>query len=1106
MADTSVNQQWSLLVPKLKTDINVRAEQPGRWNAQESRAFGDLASSLDYDAPGQIKSVSSVPTMWARPMTMEMAIHDKDHPIHQQMVSQWQGMLAAIALAEVRGFPLKAQLIDLATLRYEMFANALYQLLPEPANTLYRREGRNPWEEIYIFLWKGKPVGMTTPSTLVCPSEEGNWEGLPWWDGQKGLLKGPQQALNPTERELLWRWLEHLQQNLQQYQGSTKAVNNILGLISEFRASLDVNPNQVQPLNLSSDPQFFGEPLNRGALMLLNKPVKAPPKPSNVRLIGSAEKEGNQPKLIVIDEKIADYWGHPTQTIWVHKDKTLASLNVDDLKSGRIIWDDARWIESKDLFLSELYFIDQQDALPGALLPQQREPIAFQGEKITPLLPLNPILLDYFTPEDLIKKITLEPINDLQGSLVRVILDLPLSGMDDQQPYQNYRLYKDYLLREENAIKYLPVLQVWPNLKTEGWKEYYGFYYDAEYGDETFQIYFPKTAGQPKVFQEGRGSYQLARFEEFPEYLVCQNNYRQQVGLIVLPTPLPLKPTGTWKVGVDFGTSFTNIYVNRNQQVNPLPLDNLHLTVTDSSIQTRLPVLFEHFIPEQFLPRDNPLPLCSVLTIKGSPENNNQMRPILDGRIYVPDVKIFEPENDYFKTDLKWLIKNLKFNQIFLRHLALHISALSAKAMIREINWCFSYPSAFSEEDKLTYHKVWSDVTKELIPKTGITHSCPVPTDVEHFQTESLSIAQYFAGYEGHYFVNATCIDLGGGTSDISVWEDNELRYQCSIQFAGRNIFSELLQMNPPFIEQKLLKEEKKSSVNLSWKKLRGGAFNAKLDVILRNESDKWLQDNRIFMQQDEEFQGLIQLLGLSTAGLYYYMGMLLKILGEEGQYNRQEITPVYIGGNGSRFLHWLSPTGQFSEFLDVNKLLSRMLSKGSGFPDTEETTHLSQNPKHEVSCGLVLGRSPLTGLQKHTDVFPIAGEKYEVRYVKDGETKTDVIDSKARLVLQGDVQSFKIPELTNLKQFVYDYHVALRELNIQSVQPVEWYTEEPPTSNTDKNSQLWRDVRRDLDNTLLSIKGDARHIRQEPPFILELKSLLSVLGKKWANKFAAKK
>lgn len=1106
MADTSVNQQWSLLVPKLKTDIDVRAEQPGRWNAQESRAFGDLASSLDYDAPGQIKSVSSVPTMWARPMTMEMAIHDNDHPIHQQMVSQWQGMLAAIALAEVRGFPLKAQLIDLATLRYEMFANALYQLLPEPANTLYRREGRNPWEEIYIFLWKGKPVGMTTPSTLVCPSEEGNWEGLPWWDGQKGLLKGPQQALNPTERELLWRWLEHLQQNLQQYQGSTKAVNNILGLISEFRASLDVNPNQVQPLNLSSDPQFFGEPLNRGALILLNKPVKAPPKPSNVRLIGSAEKEGNQPKLIVIDEKIADYWGHPTQTIWVHKDKTLASLNVDDLKSGRIIWDDVRWIESKDLFLSELYFIDQQDALPGALLPQQREPIAFQGEKITPLLPLNPILLDYFTPEDLIKKITLEPINDLQGSLVRVILDLPLSGMDDQQPYQNYRLYKDYLLREENAIKYLPVLQVWPNLKAEGWKEYYGFYYDAEYGDETFQIYFPKTAEQPKVFQEGRGSYQLARFEEFPEYIVCQNNYRQQLGLIVLPTPLPIKPTGTWKVGVDFGTSFTNIYINRNQRVNPLSLDNLHLTVTDSSIQTRLPVLFANFIPEQFLPRDNPLPLFSMLTTQGS-SDSNQMRPIFDGRLYVPDViKLVDIQYEWIKTDLKWSIANLQYNQIFLKHLALHITSLAAKAGIQAISWCFSYPSAFSSNDILTFHNVWQRITQELQSKTGMTHSCPPPTEINRFQTESLANAHYFANYEGHFFLNATCIDLGGGTSDISVWENNQLRYQCSIQFAGRDIFSRLIQLNPLFIERKLVKDTDGLGNIAFWQKSRKEAFDTQMDIFLRNMADQWLAERRVFMQEDEEFQGLIQLIGLSTAGLYYYMGMILKILNEEGHYNRQEITPVYIGGNGSRFLHWLSPTGQFSEFLDVNKLLSRMLSKGSGFSDTQETTHLSQNPKHEVSCGLVLEQTSLTGLQENTDVSPIAGEKYEVRYVKDGEEKTDIIDSKARLILQGDVQSFKIPELTNLKQFVYDYHVALRELNIQSVQPVEWYTEESPISNTDKNSQLWRDVIRTLDNTLLSIKGDARNIRQEPPFILELKSLLSVLGKKWANKFAAKK
>lgn len=109
----------NLVLPKLKIDSNVRPpEKHGEWSSLESKsAFQNVATSLDYQASGEIKSVSSVPTMWARPLSIEMALHNKNYPIRREMVAQWQGMLAAIALAEVRRFPITAQLIDLGKLR-----------------------------------------------------------------------------------------------------------------------------------------------------------------------------------------------------------------------------------------------------------------------------------------------------------------------------------------------------------------------------------------------------------------------------------------------------------------------------------------------------------------------------------------------------------------------------------------------------------------------------------------------------------------------------------------------------------------------------------------------------------------------------------------------------------------------------------------------------------------------------------------------------------------------------------------------------------------------------------------------------------------------------
>jgi hypothetical protein len=1078
-----------LILPKLKLDSDVRpADESGKWDLQQAKAFQDVASSLDYKAPGQVKSVSSVPTMWARPLSMEMALHNPYYPIRQDMIQQWQGMLAAIALAEVRGFPIKAQLVCLGSIKdTEPFSHCLYELLPDPVNTLYTLERKHPWEDVYVFLWDDKAVGMSTPSTLVVPSEEGKWSGgnkeLPWWNQTTAKLESPHNHLNNAEKALLWRWLENLRQEVgnkeNKYNGKKQAINTIVGLIDDFRNSLGNYPEQL--LTLSDNPQFFQVPINRGVLTALNKPVKIEAKPSSVRLIKSPEKT-NVPDLLIIDPEIATAWNESPQNIWVYENQTLASLKIEDLKNQKIILDRVRWLQSKDLFLPEFKFVDLEDALPGAFLPPNIQ-INFNGQRVTPLLPLNPILLEYFTPEELIRRIQLTPIQGSEGSLLRVRLDLPLSGANSNNQAQIYCIFKDYQIKEENALPEVPVLEIWPHFRAEGWRSYYAFYYDAEFGDDTFQVSLP-SAREPHLFKDGRGSYQISRLEEFPSYINCQDRDRRTIGLILLRSPEVARLTGNWRVGVDFGTSFTNIYVNKKGLVESLPLESLHLKVTEVQIDTRNPVLFEYFVPESFIPPNKPLPLSSVLTMRGNTNSTQgKEKAIYDGRIYVPDRNRFKPQEDWIETDLKWT--NWVANRLFLQHLGLHISALAAKNNVREVQWCLSYPSAFSNRDRKLYAQNWQNLTKELQAQTGITHLCPEVDELQYFRTESLAIAQYFADREGHNLVSSTCIDMGGGTSDISIWENNQLLHQCSVQLAGRDLFSQFLEIHPNFIQKFDVKSNELQG-------LKAGNFNAKLDVLLRLESQNWLE-KIVFLQDDSEFQGLIRLVAIGTAGLYYYVGTILGVLYQEGKYQRQEITPVYVGGNGSRLLNWLDERGKFDRNSEINQLFSLMLSKGSDFENTDEITRLSQQPKDEVACGLVLSDTKLQGLNRKTKDPLIAGENCELN--------SQLINYSERLEFDGDIKDFRISrELEHLKRFLYEFNLGLKELDMEGIKPMSGFK---PGSGLESSydSQLWRNTLRELDNTLLKIKGDSENIRVEPPFILALKALLKVLGKEWAGK-----
>jgi hypothetical protein len=1128
------------LLPKLKADKDVRTEAAGEWNTQPDKAFKDVAKSLEYSAPGQENRISSVPTMWARPLTIEMVLHDQNHPLHSKIVPQWEGMLAVLALAKIRNFPLTAQLIELGEVRHR-FSDSLFDLRPDYKDrTLYEYPGVHPWQDVYVFLWNKKPVGMSSPSTLIVPSEEGAWDNLPWWNKGKRVLESPldgSNKLNEQEQGLLWLWLKYLSQSLEGHNGNEDATNTIQTLISNFQTKLTQPKEKPADITtvLADEPQFFGVPINRGALIGLNRPVEAASQPSSVRIIPSTNKEGDKLPLLLYDPNMPGVISAKPQNIWIHAGKTLASLSESQLPDYQTRWQgEVEVIEKEDLFLEELSFIDLESALPGALFPDIKDnsPIIFNDKRITPLIPLNPILLDYFTPEDLIRRIRFQPLRG-DGNQVRLTLTLPLTGVqkegDDRQKRSNkklevleYQLFKDYELNEANAlIDQLPVLEIWPNFRAEGWKEYYSFYYDAELADEAFAVDFPDKK-YVHGFKQGQGVYQMAKFDQFPEAIHCLDSNKDIIGLILLKSPQEITLRNKWSVGVDFGTSFSNVYINKNQTPEPLELKNLLVQVTQSNLETRLPSLFEYFIPEDFIPKEKPLPLSSVLTTQGNNERNQTFLPILDGRVYVPDNARFEPEKVWIKTNLKWLPENAPYLKLFIQVLALQVSALAASEGVKTIQWCLSYPSAFSLNDRTEYAGDWEDITTEMSKTTGITHLYPEISS-DYFRTESLAVAQYFADIEGHNLVYTTCIDLGGGTSDISIFADNELVHQCSVQLAGRDIFSQILAMNRPFIEKRLKIDAKK------WKGLEGGAFNAKLDVWLRIESENWLRTERRTLQNEEDLAGLVRITAIGMAGLYYYVGILLKTLYLEEKYKKAVITPVYIGGNGSRFLHWLDSRGAFTKNSEVNQLLSRMLSVGSEFEDTEQVTRLSTRPKDEAACGLVVTGTKLKGMDKKIKDPLIGGEAYTLKLKSEvteknisvkmpGESRLspeealgvwrsqhpeEAVDSKAD---DWDITDFQVTELKELAKFLYQFHKALKELNIQTITPINDFVRSP---ERDRNPKLWDETQRELDNLLLQLKEEAKtakgkqsdKIRWEPSFILGLKALLRVLGKQWAEK-----
>ena len=149
---------------------------------------------------------------------------------------------------------------------------------------------------------------------------------------------------------------------------------------------------------------------------------------------------------------------------------------------------------------------------------------------------------------------------------------------------------------------------------------------------------FPECIKEQRRNNVDGWDYAWSYLKRFPTHIICHDGATdpKTLGLILLEPRLKVGDTnkGKWKVGVDFGTSFTNVYINKNGDVAKLVLQPLHFSVTESDPDNRLLLLVEFFATDVIDILE--LPLSSVLTTRVSSdavENKQitQVQPHFDG-------------------------------------------------------------------------------------------------------------------------------------------------------------------------------------------------------------------------------------------------------------------------------------------------------------------------------------------------------------------------------------------------------------------------------------------------------------------------------------------
>jgi len=1069
----------------------------GDWLIRDQRKLGTIAESLVYEVASS--RVNSLPSPWSRALQFEQAVINERYPTRDDLLDELFGCLATVALWEMVGLKMDAERVALTdhTISPDEavgpFARSLYMSRPSGEKTLYSfADGSNPWEVLHVLKVDDLVIGFTSPATLLCPAVylAQSIPGMKWTAG--GHFSAPTNFLSPQQKQAFADWLSHVRREIliAPDRNSQSMGSQLAKTFDEFIHKLTGgkigNP-------ILSDTTVANLPPRPRAISLLARAAKGGDKAASLATLQLGDRQRRPlPQtpvcpVILLDPEMPNRLGIPATEITLYKAATLESVGGDKRRLETLYGAEIEVLTIDDIFIPELHLLPREGALANSWLSRKIEgkPVV-NGIPVTPLLPFKEHIRNLFSSEELSRQCTLSLVTTGGGMELKVTLILPLEG--HQSPYQ---ITKTYQIKESNLIdEDLPVIALWPNINDLNWKQYVIFSEDNGTGlsVDGFADY---ELHKGREGQEGVKYFSCERFPDLIK-LTERSEYR---GLIPVNLPPPTSNTASsWRVGIDFGTSFTNFFIDEGSGPSRKPLETRVIPLTMAQKEYQMNLLYKFFIPESLLPKDGNPPTSTALNTYGWQESRGTVPNLFhQARVQWPSSNAQALRGPGIRTGFKW--RQMQYQRPFLKELALLISCNAAAAGATVMEWAVSYPSAFSPNESRSYYRLWGDLCKELTILTGLQQQIIAEGGEGGMQTEAVAFAGYFGNYLDRQMVHTACLDVGGGTTDISIWQDNTLLHQVSVPFAGRDICTRVMQSKPSFIRFLFTPQLAGDIADNNEAKLRQDPnFNSWLDNCLRYESNELLLERMPIhrAEQNKQLLAFVSLLAVSFGGLYHYLGLILKALDREGLLHKTAPMPVYMGGNGARFLHWLDESGAFSRGCDADLLMEVLQRQSAGFEangkGTAGTT-LSDAFKDETACGLISKGINLKGDFDPRDEVMFSGEELVV----NGQ----IFNALDRVNLPQEmntVESFTLGSLTELRNFVKNYDEALTNLKISTLLPIRKLA---------ANENFWDEVQTQVRAICLErINKEISDLEPEPGFIIGLRALSNTLARQWAEQF----
>jgi hypothetical protein len=1150
-------------LPELESNIAV-PQHKAHWYNNDEKILRGISEGIVISEQTKTRGVSSIPDIWARPLLFQSALRDNSkHPLKDKCIQEWRGLLSLLALHKIIPELENFEIISVK-LEGDKFSKAMSNLCPDPVQL--EKDVLYLWSNILMIRLNGVPLGAFSPTTLVFTGADYHKNlskiTFPFKD-EDGYLCPPKTKNEGID--YVGEWLYHLQQKLNYFfniEGDNKSkaiIENINKLIKdwlvEIREELGIKDNE--PIDISnykvaeeriddiSGTHPFLDTCNIYCEMLrpLVKKDSAFDEKSIFDVLLRSTRSMDI-KTIVITEKIlseqATIWenyqtkslgDNPRDVLLTHFNRpsgeTIDRVNIGD--------QNGRWIRPELFFLSNI--LVKTNGI-GSILNTSEEELNISSKYI---LPFKKELLEYFSPEDIREK--LRPVYIEDGGVVTFSFIIPVGNKE----IKIEKKYRNKVVRETDGLILeieAPIVEIFPEYLGEYWMKYFLFQGMAEeYNVNPILVGNGQNiASRERIFKNDRIEQRMRIFEisgknAFPEALEINKSTNVPIGVILMDKKernQGLK--NSWKIGIDFGTSNTNVYKKSGSaelaEHWTYSFPDYYRTITLSDPSKRQKLLEEYFFPT----REIKLPIPTTLRVFNLAKKDLM---VLDYFIFFPMEYKF---HDNVITDIKWNDEGERKTEFFFESLLFLIFVEIVKNGVEKVEIACSYPKAFTDANIKIFKREWDTVINKLMnpdkynPKQIlVTHSgSSEDNDTKikinlpaQFRTEGVAAGEYFASKQtisriediADKEIASICLDAGGGTTDISIWVENEIEYDSSVLLAGRQI-AKLLQKNNRVRELLFTKE---AAIALDEKKTEPGYFSARLNLILKNEEEH-IQEMLIKHANNKDILWLRQIIALEFSALSFFAAQVCVLTDEKIKKDGRipehntllnriatEGIKLHWGGNAAKLINWID-FGKYDRDGVAQKLLNGVFYNCLNDKDlgTKSIKPMQlqqlQSPGHksEASGGLVVMNMDDNPHSQSSNEYAMNDYSMPDENENNEEFNYSMICGENIQLVDRDVRFYEpVTKKTFFDENSRTLFKAtsldrlLRFINIVNFFGLKngLFTEETKIFLGENDKRIIKDGVRKEFIRMQSLKPDARLI--EPIFITEIKLLLEIIESK---------